>query len=159
MPDGLRPTGEVRFRASGAAAQRAMARVVAALQKQGLQGACLGAAEIVLAEIVNNIVEHAYAGAARGEVGIAFDLAPGGLWLRVWDRGAEFPGGVPPEGKPVDLAVPRGEMPEGGFGWHLIRSLVDEVTYERCDGVNRLGVRIAAGVCARIDTIEAPKED
>ena len=49
-----------------------------------------------------------------------------------------MPGGTPPAGTLPDLGVEVQDMPEGGFGWFLIRSLVDEMTYERCNTGNCL---------------------
>jgi serine/threonine-protein kinase RsbW len=97
------------------------------------------AAEIVLAEILNNIAEHAY---ARGEGPIRLWLchAQGRLACRVEDEGLPMPGEVLPQNccpLPQDLA-------EGGFGWHLIRSLAQDLAYERLPGVNRLCFTLSA---------------
>jgi serine/threonine-protein kinase RsbW len=41
--------------------------------------------------------------------------------------------------------MPLGDMPEGGFGWLIIRQLARDVAYVREDGVNQLSFRIAVG--------------
>ena len=95
-----------------------------------------GTAEIVLAEVLNNIVEHAYADQA-GNITLRLVRHDGALHCTVSDTGAPMPGLCLPEGQfqPLkDLA----DLPEGGFGWFLIRSLVTELTYQRIDGENRL---------------------
>ncbi len=90
-------------------------------------------AEIVLAEILNNIAEHAYS-AGEGPIRLWLGWAEGRLSCRIEDEGLPMPGGSPPVGRP-----PRPEdLAEGGFGWHLIRSLAADLAYERARGVNRL---------------------
>ena len=95
-----------------------------------------GTAEIVLAEVLNNIVEHAYADQA-GNITLRLVRHDGGLHCTVSDTGAPMPGLCLPEGRfqPLDDLA---DLPEGGFGWFLIRSLVTELTYQRIDGENRL---------------------
>jgi serine/threonine-protein kinase RsbW len=51
-----------------------------------------------------------------------------------------------PFGGSVDPAAPLSEMPEGGFGWLIIRQLARDVSYTRQDGVNHLSFRIGVGV-------------
>lgn len=89
-------------------------------------------AEIVLAEVLNNIGEHAYAD-RKGAISIILTPKAGGLNCQIADRGREMPGGTPPEG-----TLPTEELPEGGFGWYLIRSLTQDLSYERKDGQNLL---------------------
>lgn len=90
-------------------------------------------AEIVLAEVLNNIAEHAYSD-GEGPIRLWLGWATGRLVCRIEDEGSPMPGGAPPQGR-----APRPEeLAEGGFGWHLIRSLADDLGYERARGVNRL---------------------
>lgn len=93
-------------------------------------------AEIVLAEVFNNIVEHAYARSA-GDITVVLHVQPFGVDCQITDTGAPMPG----------LALPAGgfqalgeisTLPEGGFGWFLIRSLTEELTYQHLDGRNFL---------------------
>ena len=98
-----------------------------------------GTAEIVLAEVLNNIVEHAYA-RFPGRISLSVSQAGGLLICRVEDQGAPMPELAPPSGRQVD---PR-DLPEGGFGWHLIRTLSADLTYERSDGRNLLRFSLPA---------------
>lgn len=106
----------------------------------GVDPALRATVETVLAEALNNIVEHAYAGRA-GMISLGLHLSPSGLFCCLNDDGAPMPGGRLPVGcQPAGL---RGDAtPEGGFGWHLIRSLVRDLGYERRGGRNRLCFRI-----------------
>lgn len=96
----------------------------------------MDAARTILAEVLNNIVEHAYAG-QPGDIGISFRLSGDALAFTVTDRGGGLPGGVLPQG---DLPAERGieDLPEGGFGWYLIRLLAEDLVYLRIGGENRL---------------------
>lgn len=100
---------------------------------------------LLLSEVLNNVVEHAYEGAFTGEVEIAQEPAEGRLRLRISDGGRAMPGGVLPRGGPVRLKGPRGDLPEGGFGWYLIRQLSDRQHYERRAGRNYLWIDILTG--------------
>lgn len=96
-------------------------------------------AEIVVAEVLNNIVEHAYA-SAPGPIRLWVALEPGQLCFRIEDEGRpmpdrQLPGGILPA--PDDLA-------EGGFGWHLIRALATDLQYDRRGPVNCLRFRLPA---------------
>ena len=101
-----------------------------------------GVIEIALAEIINNIVEHAYDGRADGQIRLTASLAEEDqgpvLQFDIQDDGTALPGGMLPPGLPPDLSVPREALPEGGFGWLLIRTLARDLEYSRQDGVNRL---------------------
>lgn len=103
-------------------------------------------AEIVLAEVLNNIVEHAYA-KFGGDIEITMNRAASELVCRVVDTGLPLPDGVLPPGvlKPLD---PEAELPEGGFGWFLIRTLSRDLEYLRDGTYNRLSFRLDAGQTA-----------
>jgi anti-sigma regulatory factor (Ser/Thr protein kinase) len=53
----------------------------------------------------------------------------------VVDRGRPF---SPDDAAPPDLDAAWDERPVGGLGWHLVRSVVDEVRYRREGSENRL---------------------
>lgn len=90
---------------------------------------------LALAETLDNVIEHAYAGRPGGVVLVeaAVERA-GGVRLEVRDRGPAFDPTAAADPAPVPLE----ERSFGGFGLKLVRSLVDEVRYERRDGENRL---------------------
>ncbi len=101
--------------------------------------------ELVLAEIVNNIAEHAYCGRPDGWIEILVRPRPEGICCRISDEGKPMPGGKPPPGLLQDLNVPVKDLPEGGFGWFLISDLAKDLTYERQKGRNTLRFRMAIG--------------
>jgi serine/threonine-protein kinase RsbW len=95
-----------------------------------------GTAEIVLSEALNNIVEHAYA-AGTGLIEVSVQVARGMLTCTIVDRGLPMPGEELPAGRLPDLQG-SDDLPEGGFGWHLIRTLASDLAYRRVDGRNEL---------------------
>ena len=101
-----------------------------------------GTVELVLAEVLNNVAEHAYGGACRGAIHLELRASEGRIDLAIRDEGRAMPGGHPPPGEQVDLDVPLADLPEGGFGWFLIRHLAERVRYRREAGANLLEIRI-----------------
>jgi len=77
----------------------------------------------------------------RGKIEVSVRVAQGALICTVIDQGLPMPGECLPEGR---LPEVRGveELPEGGFGWHLIRTLSRDLAYRRIDGRNELRFRL-----------------
>jgi len=100
-----------------------------------------GTAEIVLAEALNNVVEHAYA-ETEGEIEVSVYRDAARIRCEIVDVGLPMPGFTLPAGhlRPVD---PAEQLPEGGFGWFLIRALARDLEYRRVDGCNRLRFHVA----------------
>lgn len=97
-----------------------------------------GTAELVLAEVLNNVVEHAY-GNRPGLVTVSITLTSQGLRCLIIDQGKTMPGGTLPEGRlPGSPGLALDALPEGGFGWRLIHSLTTDLAYIRAKGCNHL---------------------
>lgn len=105
-------------------------------------------AEIVLAEVLNNIVEHAYA-ACDGDIHLQLTFAAPTQTLacEIIDTGAPMPGLCLPAGQSQPLGA-LNDLPEGGFGWFLIRSLTERLQYDHAKGENRLTLCLSAGQSA-----------
>ena len=101
--------------------------------------------EVVLAEVMNNVAEHAYAWRRDGEMVLGLRMTAGGLSISVTDDGLPMPDAELPFGERLDPTTALGDMPEGGFGWLIIRQLARDVTYRRHQDVNQLSFRIAVG--------------
>jgi serine/threonine-protein kinase RsbW len=98
--------------------------------------------ELVLAEVLNNIIEHAFAGQPDGRIDIDLSATTSGLTCCIRDNGRAMPGEVLPGGDLPDICVDLPDLPEGGFGWHLIRSLTSDLTYRRSAGGNALSFTV-----------------
>lgn len=121
--------------AAPGAVRRALALIFDRLPPDQLDAEARINAEIVLAEALNNVVEHAY-GRVGGTIGLT--LWPGGEGLEclIIDRGNPLPGGMlPPDPGPQP---PPTCLPEGGHGWFLIQTLAQHIRYARVAGENRL---------------------
>ena len=111
------------------------------LRRAGLGAEDGDTLQIVLAEAVNNIVEHG--GCNTGEA-ISVRIAPDGprrLFIDIHDRGRRIPQAAlagRPDPLPCASGGPAGAISEGGFGWQLIRSLVRGVHYGQDGNGNRL---------------------
>ena len=58
------------------------------------------------------------------------------------DAGAPMPNNTLPNRTDHDLAGPAADLPEGGFGWFLIRDLAQDVEYRRAGAQNVLNLRL-----------------
>ncbi len=98
--------------------------------------------EQVLAEALNNVVEHAHADRNYGRIDIETTFSRAGLAFCIRDDGAPMPDEELPMGKLAELSGGRDDLPEGGFGWVMIRTLTRDLLYMRQDGWNQLNFRI-----------------
>ena len=136
---GFRPARfGLAFPGTAGSVRGALTTVRSALRGMGVPQETCGIVEFVLAEVLNNIVEHAYAGNAAGFVELDLERREGALAFEMRDWGHPMPGSAAPDGQPKDLEVPIPDLPEGGFGWHLIRSLTLDLSYDRTGSANVL---------------------
>lgn len=99
--------------------------------------------ELVLAEVLNNIVEHAYCNSGKGRVDLSVSVHDDSIHCTVIDQGMPMPGGnLPPARRHDPKALALQDLPEGSFGWALIRDLTTGLEYRRSRGKNRLSFRI-----------------
>lgn len=134
-------THDLVIRAEPASVRAALRCVTASPPVVDLAPDLRSTVELVLAEVLNNVAEHAYAD-LEGHVAVTVALHPGALWCEVVDEGASMPGGFLPEGRLPQTDLPGTDLPEGGFGWHLIRSMTRDLQYRRRRGTNRLNFLI-----------------
>lgn len=126
------------FLATPATVRDNLARLLGAPPLQDLTPDGRGSAELVLAEVLNNIAEHAY-DAGPGPVSVTLTDGAAGIACLIVDQGKAMPGGQLPKGVLPDAThAALEDLPEGGFGWHLIRTLTRDLAYQRTGGCNRL---------------------
>ncbi len=129
---------DLSFPASEVAASHGIAVLSQQLIDSGVPASRAGDIKIALAEAINNVVEHAYAGVKREKVQIHCRICKEALEVQILDTGKPMPGLEPPDGSPPSIETPRQDLPEGGFGWFLILQLASKVRYEKQDGHNCL---------------------
>lgn len=93
---------------------------------------------LCVAEALNNIVEHAYSGCDGKPIYADVSVAPEACTVLLIDEGKPMPGGEIPTASPEFDLDDIENLPEGGFGWVLIRSQMDSIEYDRREGCNVL---------------------
>ena len=131
------------------AVRAALEVVIRQLTELGLEVEELGTVELVLAEVMNNVIEHAYRGRDDGELQLWWTLGRGGLHVRLADTGAAMPDGRLPVVDVPSAEAHAATVPEGGFGWFLIGGLARNVVYRREGGTNVLTFRVVVGDAQR----------
>ncbi len=113
--------------------------VRAEMHDHGVASALSDTTQIILAEVLNNVVEHAYGFVPGHPMVLSLRFGLDGIACEIRDEGKPMPwGGLPAGIMPmVDREKPE-ELPEGGFGWALVRDLTCDLRYSREQGCNRL---------------------
>lgn len=133
------------FRATYDNVRLAIERALASMAVLDLSEEEKSSIEIVLAEALNNVVEHAYADSEQGEIKLVLRHGRAGLLVEIRDSGLPMPNGRTPVGDHPATDVSNADLPEGGFGWFLIRELARDLVYDRENGENFLIFRMAIG--------------
>ncbi|MCM2562793.1 ATP-binding protein [Lutimaribacter sp. EGI FJ00015] len=132
----------IRFHASPLNVRDALRLLLGYLDPLDLPIDQVATIQIVLAEVLNNVTEHAY-DSDGGLICMQANVVEAGLSVTIRDRGAALPpklilsegsGGFDPQA-----------LPEGGFGWHLIRSLASELAHCRQARWNELKIVFSLG--------------
>lgn len=95
---------------------------------------------LALDELATNAISHGFASDVTRDDAIRLRLMldSDGVHALIEDRGLPFdPLSVPP----ADTALGLDERAVGGLGVHIVRAVMDEVRYERRDGMNRVHLR------------------
>ena len=118
MTIGADPDGA--FRVGAAFAEFADAQALPASIRRSMS--------VALDELLTNTIAHGFAGRALGEVTVAVELRADRVSLTLTDDGSPFD----PFGRAApDTALPVEERRIGGLGIHLVRRMMDEVSYHR----------------------------
>jgi serine/threonine-protein kinase RsbW len=107
----------------------------------------LGRSEIVLAEILNNIAEHGhFDGHGAGDwIELYCHRSPEGIHMIVKDYGRALPqhllSGEKYAACPL-AGIALDDLPEGGFGWFMIRALSRDLHSQRTERGNLLSLTV-----------------
>lgn len=133
---------KLKLRSDALEVRQALRDARSALAGLGLNEDDLARVEIVLAEILNNVVEHACAECPDCRINIDLERGSADLKIEIVDDGKAMPGEKLPEPKRATLHREVEHFPEGGFGWSLIHDLAHDVVYERRGRHNHLSLAI-----------------
>jgi len=119
----------------------AVGRLQAFGREQGIDEKTLFGLAVSLEEFASNIVNHAYHGRSHQQFEVAFACSVDALTIELRDRGPAF--------DPTAVDAPRADAGEelrgeGGWGIHMARHYLDQMTYAREGDQNvlRLGKRL-----------------
>lgn len=97
------------------------------------------ATELTLEEMVTNVIKYGYDDKLKHEILVRMAVNKDTLALTIEDDGHEFDPTAAPD---PDTTQPLSERKIGGLGIHLVRSMVQSMTYRRENGRNFLDILI-----------------
>lgn len=90
---------------------------------------------LAIEEAVVNVIDYAYPTDTVGSVDIKVTTDDNHMEFVISDSGTPFD---PTKKEDVDISLPVEERRIGGLGIHLVKQLMDKISYERKDGRNVL---------------------
>lgn len=112
-------------------------------EQKGLGQDTVFRANLAVEELVLNAMVHGGAStAAPPRMDVAIALGPDGLTIEVGDDGPAF--NPLEDAPPVPDFGPGNELSVGGLGIHLVKNMVDSMSYRRVEGWNRITMALNA---------------
>ena len=137
MPD-AKICFSVRFRGTPTEVRRVLRVIRCEVNASGADADMLGRIETLLAEVLNNVVEHALCDKGDQLVEVGGEQHIDGWHFRVSDCGRGLPQGELPGKEFPTLDRDTQDLPEGGFGWAMVHLLTRDLVYRRMSGRNCL---------------------
>ena len=106
----------------------------AALETAGVAAAIVGELRLIAEEGLSNVIRHGYADSARHSIEVTLEIGGGEILLVLRDDGRPFDPLAAPARDSHTPIVERA----GGWGIHLLQSLVDRADYRREGNANVL---------------------
>ena len=97
-------------------------------EQNAIPTAARRSANIVFDELLNNVITYAFGDAVDHTIRVAVELNDNRLMITISDDGKPF---NPFQTDPPDTALLIAERGVGGLGVHLVRNMMDEVSYNR----------------------------
>jgi serine/threonine-protein kinase RsbW len=107
-------------------------------QKTGLSKKFVFEVNLVLDELFTNIISYGFDDGREHVIKVTITPENGGLCLYIEDDGKPF---NPVEFEVPDVSCSIEECKIGGLGIHIIRKLMDDICYERCEDKNILKLK------------------
>lgn len=104
--------------------------------QHGIETAVMRAFQVAFDEWLTNVVDYAHAGHPDSDIEVSVAVDPQTLVAEIRDQGEAFNPLTDSAEPSLELEVE--DRPIGGLGVHLIRTLMDDVSYRREDGRNLL---------------------
>jgi anti-sigma regulatory factor (Ser/Thr protein kinase) len=126
---------ELRIANDHAAMAEVAERVERFGAEQRLPQDVVNAVNVAIDEALSNIIAYGYDQGVRGEIVVRLRRQPRSIHIDIEDQAKPFD---PLTAPPPDLTSPLAERKVGGLGIHLIKHLMDEVSYARTKTGNLL---------------------
>jgi serine/threonine-protein kinase RsbW len=135
----MRPVPQLAFSIAADVSELAPAatRLRAFLEQNRVSADAIFAFETVLEEIATNAIKYGCAALRSGRICLTATAAADRTELVIEDEGKAFDPTKAPE---PSVNRPLEDMPIGGLGIHLIRSMTDGFEYQRVNQCNRVTV-------------------
>ncbi|MDA0991602.1 MAG: ATP-binding protein [Verrucomicrobia bacterium] len=114
-------------------------RVERFLTRHAVPPAAVYIADLALEELVSNIILH---GQAAAPISIVVSVLPGTVTITIEDSGISFDPTQAPQPEPHNSAA---NARVGGYGIHMVRCVVEGMSYARRGDRNHLIVTICTG--------------
>jgi anti-sigma regulatory factor (Ser/Thr protein kinase) len=108
------------------------------IRRKGLPAEGIPTLDMVTDEIFNNIATYAYRDGDYKWITVEIDAEDDTILMTFIDGGAPFD---PSFAETPDISLSAGERDFGGLGIHIVRSVMDSMTYSRENDRNVLTVR------------------
>ncbi|MEK7809318.1 MAG: ATP-binding protein [Chloroflexota bacterium] len=109
--------------------------VVDAANVAGLDESSTFQCQIAVDEACTNIIEHGYEGEDKGRIDVICNTTPGVLKIELLDQALPFDLDKVPE---PELGAPLEDMKIGGLGIYFMKKMMDDVSFSRENGTNKL---------------------
>lgn len=96
---------------------------------------------LVLDELITNIISYGYADFDEHPIDVIIGWKDNAISVRVEDDAQAFNILEDAPDPEFDVPLEEREKPIGGMGVHLVKTMVDEISYERADGKNILSLK------------------
>ena len=107
-------------------------------QSMGLSQRSVFEINLALDELFTNIISYGFSDNAEHDIKVTITTEDEEIIIRIEDEGVPF---NPVEADTPDLECTIENCQIGGLGIHIIKKLMDEVCYQRCDDKNILTMR------------------
>ena len=107
-------------------------------EEQGIDMDVCMSLNLAIEEAVVNVMNYAYPNGTTGYVDIEAEADESAVTFTISDNGTPF---NPTEKADVDITLSAEERPVGGLGIHLVRTIMDMVSYEYADHKNILTLK------------------
>lgn len=105
------------------------------MQRHGFSDEEIMDAELAVDEAVTNVIEHGYRGEEEGSIDLIVSVSADEVEIRLEDTAPPFD---PTNTAPAIIEGDLEERQTGGLGVHLIKEVMDALSYERISGKNVL---------------------